>query len=196
MIRRQVLLALVGAALVACAPSRPKVPVSNLEQEAFPVHPINRHRFAERFWPSVVDSPFAEPVGTVVVDTKAHQLYFIEADGKARRYGVAVGESGKAWTGRAVVGRKAKWPSWHPTDDMRAITSGLPRTIAPGPENPLGARALYLYQNGKDTLYRIHGTSEPWTIGTDASSGCIRMINEDAIDLYERVAMGASVIVH
>jgi lipoprotein-anchoring transpeptidase ErfK/SrfK len=195
LIRRQVLLAIVGASLAACSPSRPKLPVAVHDQEPFPVPPINRSRFAERFWPSAVDSPFAEPVGTLVVDTKAHQLYLIEAGGKARRYGVAVGESGKAWSGKAVVGRKAKWPSWHPTDDMRAITSGLPRTIAPGPENPLGARALYLYRHGKDTLYRIHGTSEPWTIGTDASSGCIRMINEDVIELYERVAMGASVIV-
>lgn len=119
----------------------------------------------------------------------------MEGGGKAKRYGVAVGESGRAWSGRATVGRKAVWPTWYPTDEMRASAPTLPRSIQAGNQNPLGARALYLYQSGKDTLYRIHGTSEPWTVGTEASSGCIRMLNEDVIDLYDRVVVGAPVVV-
>ena len=119
----------------------------------------------------------------------------VGAGGKAGRYGIAVGASGHAWTGTATIGRKAEWPAWYPTDDMHGQTPDLPRRIEPGPQNPLGARALYLDQDGKDTLYRVHGTSEPWTIGTEASAGCIRMINEDTIDIYGRVAIGTSVVV-
>jgi lipoprotein-anchoring transpeptidase ErfK/SrfK len=130
-----------------------------------------------------------------LIDTGNRFLYLIEQGGMARRYGIAVGAAGNAWSGTATVGRKAKWPAWYPTDEMHAASSGLPKRIEPGTQNPLGARALYLYENGRDTLYRIHGTSEPWTIGTEASSGCIRMFNEDVIDLYDRVADGARVIV-
>lgn len=130
-----------------------------------------------------------------MIDTSAKQLYLIAAGGKARRYGIAVGASGHAWSGTATIGRKSEWPAWYPTDDMHGQTPELPRRVEAGPQNPLGARALYLYQNGKDTLYRVHGTSEPWTIGTEASSGCIRMINEDIIDIYGRVAIGNSVVV-
>ncbi|WP_420962977.1 L,D-transpeptidase [Brucella sp. IR073] len=163
--------------------------------EPFPVRVVNRNKFDPRFRPATVANTTGEPAGTVVIDTRNNYLYLVEDDGTARRYGVAVGDSGHAWSGRAVIGRKAKWPAWHPTDDMHAQTPGLPRRVEPGPHNPLGARALYLYQDGKDTLYRIHGTSEPWTIGTKASSGCVRMFNEDIIDLYERVGTGASVVV-
>ncbi len=156
---------------------------------------VDRRKFDPRFRPTVVKAPEAAPEGSILIDTQQRYLYLFEPDGQARRYGIAVGASGHAWSGTAAVGRKAIWPAWFPTDDMRNLTPDLPRRIEPGTHNPLGARALYLYQDGKDTLYRVHGTSEPWTIGTQASSGCIRMLNEDVIDLYDRVKAGASVTV-
>ena len=162
--------------------------------EPHDVRVINRAKFDRAFQPMLVPSPYTESPGTVVIDTSARQLYLIEPQGKARRYGIAVGDAGYAWSGRARVGRKATWPAWHPTASMHA-KSELPVRVAPGAHNPLGSRALYLFEGGRDTLYRIHGTSEPWTIGTRASSGCIRMFNEDVIDLYDRVAVGATVIV-
>lgn len=167
----------------------------NYAGEAYEVLIVDRKKFDRRFWPTVVTAPEPHPEGTILIDTQQRYLYLFEPGGKARRYGIAVGASGHAWSGTAAVGRKAKWPAWFPTDDMRNQTPGLPRKIEPGTHNPLGARALYLFQDGRDTLYRIHGTSEPWTIGTEASSGCIRMLNEDAIDLYDRVQPGAIVIV-
>jgi lipoprotein-anchoring transpeptidase ErfK/SrfK len=139
-----------------------------------------------------------EPVGTIVIDTKARYLYLVTGKGEAMRYGVGVGKDGFTWSGEAVVGRKAKWPVWHPTQEQigriasyEKYKEGMP----PGGRNPLGARAMYLYQDGKDTLYRIHGTSEPSTIGKKVSSGCIRMIDWDVVDLYERVKVGARVVV-
>ncbi len=141
-----------------------------------------------------VDAP-----GTLIVDTPARRLQLVLDDGQALQYGVGVGREGLAWSGRAEIGRKAEWPRWTPTADMirreperNAKWAG---GMDPGLENPLGARALYLYRDGKDTLYRIHGTNEPWSIGQNVSSGCIRMINQDVIDLYERVPVGATVIV-
>ncbi len=147
------------------------------------------------FRPADVAAPTGYEPGTILIDTKQKLLYHVEANGRARRYGIAVGASGYGWHGTAVVGRKAKWPAWYPTDDMHQQTPSLPKRIEPGLHNPLGARALYLYQDGKDTLYRIHGTSEPWTIGTNASSGCIRMFNEDVIELYDRVKPNVRVVV-
>ncbi len=137
-------------------------------------------------------------VGTVIVDTPNRFLYVVEANGMAMRYGVAVGGSGLSWKGEAKVGTKREWPSWHPPAEMikrkpelEPYKNGMP----PGLTNPLGARALYLYADGKDTLYRLHGTAEWWTIGTAASSGCIRLMNQDAIDLYNRIPVGAKVVV-
>ncbi|MHA6729194.1 L,D-transpeptidase [Devosia sp. A369] len=183
--------------LAACSSVTPSL--TQLKQayatEPYEVFLVDRNKFDQRFWPSLVQPPQPRPAGSILVDTKNRYLYFYEADGQARRYGIAVGASGHAWSGTARVERKASWPAWFPTDDMRNQTPGLPQRIAPGTHNPLGARALYLFQGGRDTLYRIHGTSEPWTIGTEASSGCIRMLNEDVIDLYERVEAGASVTV-
>lgn len=135
-----------------------------------------------------------EEPGTIVVDTKARQLYLVLPDNKVMRYGVAVGNEAFGWTGTAVVQRKAEWPDWHPPAEMQARWPHVKFTKG-GPGNPLGARALYLYQDGKDTLYRIHGTNEPEKIGRAESSGCIRMRNIDAIDLYNRVPNGAKVIV-
>ena len=163
--------------------------------ETYPVRIVDRSKFAERLRPTRVAAPTGYPPGTIVVDTGQKLLYFIRDDGTADRYGIAVGTSGYKWKGKAVIGRKAVWPPWYPTDDMKEAAKGLPARIAPGADNPLGARALYLFQNGRDTLYRIHGTSEPWTIGTEASSGCIRMLNEDVIDLYNKAPSGAAVVV-
>lgn len=190
--------------LVACTMSyeasrRPTVDSEKLEStyssEPYRVRPVDRHKFEPRFWPVTVRAPLAASPGTILVDTKARFLYLIQRDGTARRYGIAVGASGYNWSGTANIGRKTKWPAWYPTDDMRNQTPNLPRRIEPGEDNPLGARALYLFQNGRDTLYRIHGTSEPWTIGTEASSGCIRMLNQDIIELYENAQIGGRVIV-
>jgi lipoprotein-anchoring transpeptidase ErfK/SrfK len=167
----------------------------NYDSEPYKVLIVDRKKFDRRFWPTVVKAPEPHAEGSILIDTRQRYLYLFEPGGVARRYGIAVGASGHAWSGTAAVRRKAQWPAWFPTDDMRNQTPGLPRKIEPGAHNPLGARALYLFQNGRDTLYRIHGTSEPWTIGTEASSGCIRMLNEDVIDLYDRVEMGAVVVV-
>ncbi len=133
--------------------------------------------------------------GSIVIDSRNKFLYLIEAGGQARRYGVGVGKEGFGWTGTHNISRKAVWPDWRPPAEMivRERQKGriLPAHMPGGPENPLGARALYL----GDTLYRIHGTNAPWTIGTNASSGCIRMRNEDVVDLFERVKVGTRVIV-
>lgn len=188
-----------GAVLLAgcatTAPETPTAPLARYAGEAHAVRLVDRSKFDARFLPAVVDAPLVAPRGSILIDTRRHQLYLMEGDGKARRYGIAVGAAGHAWSGTARVGRKATWPNWTPTDEMRKDTPGMPRVIPGGAANPLGARALYLYQGGRDTLYRIHGTTEPWTIGTEASSGCIRMVNEDVIDLFDRVAIGAQVIV-
>jgi lipoprotein-anchoring transpeptidase ErfK/SrfK len=143
----------------------------------------------------IVDYPRKEVAGTVVIDTDARYLYYVLDRGKAIRYGVTVGEDALAWSGVAKVGNKQEWPSWVPTADIKKRIPGTPDYVGPGPHNPMGARALYLYQNGKDTLYRIHGTNQPEYIGQAISSGCIRMTNEDVIDLYNRVTPGAVVVV-
>ncbi|TDR88218.1 lipoprotein-anchoring transpeptidase ErfK/SrfK [Enterovirga rhinocerotis] len=143
--------------------------------------------------------PRAEEPGTVVVDTGSRHLYLVQEGGRAIRYGIGVGKAGLSWAGRARVGRKAEWPRWTPTAAMIAREperNGPWRGgMAAGLSNPLGARALYLYQGDRDTLYRIHGTNEPDTIGLAVSSGCIRMFNQDIIHLYQRVPVGAKVVV-
>lgn len=143
----------------------------------------------------LVDDPTGETPGTIVVDQKKRLLYYVLPDGKAIRYGVAVGDEAYGWTGEATIKRKAEWPNWNPPAEMVKRWPHV-RPTQGGPNNPLGARALYLYDaNGRDTLYRIHGTNEPEKIGRAVSSGCIRMRNVDAIDLYNRVELGARVIV-
>jgi lipoprotein-anchoring transpeptidase ErfK/SrfK len=147
-----------------------------------------------------VQDPTGEAPGTVIVDTKEKLLYFVLPNNKAIRYGVAVGAEAYGWTGTATIGRVAEWPHWMPPSDMLARWPHLKPTadaggLPGGPDNPLGSRALYLYQDDKDTLYRIHGTNEPDKIGTSVSSGCIRMTDIDAIDLYNRVQVGTKVVV-
>lgn len=136
--------------------------------------------------------------GTVVIDTPERRLYYVLGGGRAIRYGVGVGRAGLTLRGNATVGRKAEWPGWTPTDNMmqrdprnRRFAGGVPG----GLNNPLGARALYLYRGGRDTMFRIHGTNQPQSIGLAMSSGCIRLLNHDIIDLYERVPVGANVVV-
>ncbi len=184
--------------LAGCYDSVPDPSVSTQDSKYMAMVPhfevgLEFHRYQ-------VEDPTGEAPGTVVIDTKKHFLYFVLPGKKAIRYGVATGSEAAGWSGVATVGRKAEWPRWMPPADMlerwphlkpTAAAGGLPG----GPDNPLGARAMYLYQGNKDTLYRIHGTNEPESIGHDVSSGCIRMANIDAIDLFNRVQVGAKVIV-
>jgi lipoprotein-anchoring transpeptidase ErfK/SrfK len=142
----------------------------------------------------LVDDPTGEAPGTVVVDTKKRLLHFVLPGGKAMRYGVAVGDEAYGWTGVARVARKAEWPNWNPPAEMKQRWPHV-RPMEGGPENPLGARALYLFDGNRDTLYRIHGTNEPEKIGLAVSSGCIRMRNIDVVDLYNRVEPNAKVVV-
>ncbi len=136
-----------------------------------------------------------EMPGSIVVDSDNHYLYFVQEGGKAIRYGITVGEEALAFSGIARVGNMQEWPKWTPTAEIHKRIEGLPKFVAGGPDNPLGARAMYLYQGNKDTLFRIHGTNQPEYIGESISSGCIRMTNEDVIDLYSRVKMGTVVVV-
>ena len=139
----------------------------------------------------VVDYPIKRAPGTIIVSTKERRLYYVLGDGKAIRYGIAVGMEGYGWTGVSTVSMKREWPDWTPTPNILARFPTLPKHMAGGPDNPLGARALYL----GDSLYRIHGTNEPWKLGGGVSSGCIRMSNDDVVDLYNRAKVGATVIV-
>jgi lipoprotein-anchoring transpeptidase ErfK/SrfK len=143
----------------------------------------------------IVDYHRKEGPGTIVVDTDARYLYYVLPSGKAIRYGVTVGEEALAWSGVARVGNMAEWPAWVPTSDIKKRLGNIPNYVSGGPHNPLGARALYLFEGNKDTLFRIHGTNQPEYIGHSISSGCIRMTNEDVIDLYNRVKIGAPVVV-
>ncbi len=144
-----------------------------------------------RYNKQTVDYHGKEGAGTVVIDTPNKFLYLVQGDGKALRYGVGVGRPGFTWAGTKTISAKKEWPAWTPPPEMLARRPDLPRHMEGGPDNPLGARAMYL----GTSLYRIHGSNEPWTIGTNVSSGCIRMRNEDVIDLYGRVGVGTRVVV-
>jgi lipoprotein-anchoring transpeptidase ErfK/SrfK len=144
-----------------------------------------------RFFKQVVPYNGNEKPGTIIVDTPGKYLFLVQDDGKALRYGIGVGRPGFTWAGVKTVSQKREWPDWRPPEEMLRRRPDLPTFMPGGPDNPLGARALYL----GSSLYRIHGSNEPWTIGTAVSSGCIRMRNEDVIDLYERVKVGTKVVV-
>ena len=143
----------------------------------------------------VVRDPTGEAPGTLTINTRLRKLYLSLGDGQAMQYGIAVGRQGFAWKGVAEIGRKAYWPGWTPPPEMLERSPELPPHLDGGLDNPLGARALYLFQDNKDTLFRIHGTNDPKSIGHAVSSGCIRMLNADVIDLYSRVAKGTKVVV-
>ena len=144
---------------------------------------------------STVDFQTAEQAGTIVIRKDERALYFVTDGGKALRYRISVGRDGFGWTGTVKVGAKQEWPEWRPPEEMRERQPELPELVPSGPYNPLGARALYLYRAGKDTLYRIHGTNDPGGVGFDGTSGCFRLTNTDVIDLYGRVTLGTKVIV-
>jgi len=157
--------------------------------------PYARATISDEYRRHIVDYSRREAPGTILVDTDARYLYYVLPDGKAIRYGVAVGEEAMAFSGVATVGRMAEWPDWIPTREIQERLGPYPARVKGGAANPLGARALYLYESNKDTLYRIHGTNQPEYIGQAISSGCIRMTNEDVIDLFDRVKQGTTVVV-
>ena len=144
---------------------------------------------------TIVVDPTGERAGTITIDSKNRYLYLSMAGGRAMRYDVGVGREGFAWSGRAHIGRRVEWPSWTPPAAMLKRRPDLPRVMEGGLANPLGARAMYLYNGHGDTMFRIHGTNEPDTIGRAVSSGCIRLLNDDVIDLYSRIKVGAPVVV-
>lgn len=193
--RRQFLAAATGAALLLLALSA--VSATNLQAYRFPQMPglplsdleVRPRATAPPREIVAYDGPYA--AGTIVVSTGERRLYFILPGNQAMKYGIGVGRPGFEWAGTTKVSMKREWPSWAPSTQMRRRRPDLPRFMRGGPENPLGARAMYLSR----TLYRIHGSNEPQTIGRAVSSGCIRMTNEDVIDLYARVSIGARVIV-
>ena len=154
---------------------------------------------AEKFKRKVVRLTTDEKPGTIIIDTNNKFLYFVEGNNRATRYGVGVGRDGFGWSGVVKIGRKSEWPEWRPPAEMRRREAAkghmLPVVQEGGPDNPLGARAMYLYKGGRDTIFRIHGTNQPWTIGLNMSSGCIRMMNKDVEHLFDRADVGAKVIV-
>jgi lipoprotein-anchoring transpeptidase ErfK/SrfK len=156
-----------------------------------PYQPSQNYRMDPRFLRQEVAYDGKQAPGTIIIDTPNHFLYLVEEDGKALRYGIGVGRPGFTWSGTHTISAKKEWPDWVPPKEMLARQPYLPHMMAGGPNNPLGARALYI----GSTLYRIHGSNEPWTIGHNVSSGCIRMRNADVIDLYERVKVGTKVVV-
>jgi lipoprotein-anchoring transpeptidase ErfK/SrfK len=188
-------------------PSEP--PLAGYEQmyapvfdEGFELPAIPVEKIDERYLRQIVQDPTGEMPGTIVVDTHAHFLYLVRPYGEAIRYGVGLGRAGFEWSGRAVVQWKKKWPHWKVPAEMISRQPELAKYsvanggMQPGLKNPLGARALYIFQNGEDTLYRIHGSPEWWTIGKSVSSGCVRMINQDVMDLYNRVPNKTPIVVY
>jgi lipoprotein-anchoring transpeptidase ErfK/SrfK len=171
-------------------PQPSMMPQQTMQQPGMMSEPA-RPAFDPKFEKQLVDYSGRESAGTVVVDTPNKFLYLVEGNGKAMRYGIGVGRPGFTWSGVKTISAKKEWPEWTPPSEMLARRPDLPRHMEGGPQNPLGARAMYL----GSTLYRIHGSNEPWTIGTNVSSGCIRMRNEDVIDLYGRVNVGTKVVV-
>lgn len=166
--------------------------------ERFPIPAVDLTRIDPKYLRRVVDDPTGERPGSVVVDTAKRYLYLTRDDGKAVRYGVGIGRAGFDWSGRAMIAWKREWPTWTPPAEMierepelEEWRNGMP----PGIENPLGSRALYIFEDGVDTLYRLHGTTEAWSIGNAVSSGCVRLLNQDVIDLYRRVPANTRILV-
>lgn len=186
-LRRNLMLGILALTVTGCSQSAGAPPSYPLRRALNPHFRRRRVRYSG-----------SERPGTIVVNTSERFLYAVEPDGWATRYGVGVGEEGLTLKGTATVGRKDDWPSWTPTANMMRRKPHLLKYaggVPGGPNNPLGARALYLYRGGRDTMFRLHGTNEPWTIGTAVSSGCIRLTNEDIIDLYNRTPVGTPVLI-
>jgi lipoprotein-anchoring transpeptidase ErfK/SrfK len=191
---------LIGVLVAGCMQSGTLAPVSDAnftvrDRQQLANPPYQNVSISPTYQRQIVQYHRREVAGSVLVETHGPFVYYVLPGGKAIRYGATVGEAGQAWSGVAMVGRKAEWPGWTPTEDEKRRLGPLPSYVPGGARNPMGARALYLYAGGKDTLYRIHGTNQPEYIGRAISSGCIRMTNEDVIDLYSRVRVGATVVV-
>ncbi len=190
--RRQLLASLAATAVVPAVPAF-------AEAEPFPVRANDEKLIAYKYRRQEVDYETAEPAGTIVVDPRRRFLYHVQGGGKATRYGAAVGKAGRTWTGQSTIGRKEKWPVWTPTPEHVAefpkLSKWLPDGMPGGPENPMGARALYLYQGDVDTIYRIHGTHDPKLVGQKKTAGCFGLLNADIIHLYDRVELGTRVVV-
>ncbi len=166
--------------------------------EPFPIASVDLNKIKPKYHRQIITDPTGERTGTIVVDVDKKFLYLVLENGKALRYGIGVGRQGFSWSGEAIIQRKAKWPTWTPPLTMQQRqpeTAKWAGGMPGGPDNPLGARALYLFQNGRDTLYRIHGTAEVSSIGRAVSSGCIRLLSADVIDLYQRIPVGTRVVV-
>ncbi|MEO4000436.1 L,D-transpeptidase [Mesorhizobium sp. CAU 1732] len=172
-----------------------------MPQEPYDVPAVDVSQMAPEWWRSEVDYATDERPGTLVVETAQKYLYHVRPNGRAMRYGIGVGRDGFAWQGRAVIAYRRVWPRWTPPDSMVARQPELePYSIAnggmdPSATNPMGARGLYIHQNGRDTIYRVHGTHQPWSIGRSISSGCIRLINQDIIHLHDNVRDGSPIVV-
>lgn len=203
-------LAIAGCTTAPALPERPSTPrisrsyalmYGPMPQEQFPLPAVDLKRVPAQFYRREVDYFGPEPVGTVIVDTQNFYLRLVQENNRAMRYGVGLGRAGFEWSGRARIAWKQAWPKWTPPASMIArqpeleIWSAANGGMPPGLDNPLGARALYIFQGNVDTLYRIHGSPEYWTIGKAVSSGCVRMMNQDAIDLYNRVPTGSRIVV-
>lgn len=169
-----------------------------LPYEKFPVPSVDLRRMKPSHFRQYVADPTGERPGTIVVDTAARYLYLVQENRQALRYGVGIGREGFTWSGRAEIARKAQWPTWTPPAEMVArdpVAAPWAKGMPGGLDNPLGARALYIFQDGRDTIYRLHGTNDPATIGEAVSSGCVRLINQDIIDLHARVPVGTPILV-
>lgn len=186
---------LLGGCMQATLATLPMQGETTRDKQLLADPPYAKVTIPEPYQRRVVNYHRHELAGTIVVDPDARYLYYVLPEGKAIRYGVTVGEEALAWSGVAKIGRLAEWPDWVPTAEIKKRMGDLPDRVAGGPKNPLGARGIYLYEGNKDTLFRIHGTNQPEYIGHAISSGCIRMTNEDVIDLYSRVKLGSPVVV-
>jgi lipoprotein-anchoring transpeptidase ErfK/SrfK len=200
LLMRGTVILLAGLLLGGCMQSGTLAPVGDAnftarDKQQLANAPYRRVSISPTYQRQIVQYSRKEVPGSILVDTAGRFVYYVLPAGKAIRYGATVGEDAQVWSGVATVGRKEEWPGWTPTEDVKRRLGPLPNYVGGGAHNPMGARALYLYAGGKDTLYRIHGTNQPEYIGQAISSGCIRMTNEDVIDLYSRVKMGATVVV-
>lgn len=212
--RRSLLLGAGSLALAGCVstpepepePLPPPPPVRPAMYDAMPDEPfevpaVDVSQMGPEWWRREVDYETDERPGTLIVETGEKYLYHVRPNGRAMRYGIGVGRQGFSWQGRAIIAYKRVWPRWTPPDSMVARQPELePYSIAnggmdPGPTNPMGARGLYIHQNGRDTIYRVHGTHQPWSIGRSISSGCIRLINQDIIHLHDNVRDGSVIVV-
>lgn len=191
-LRRRSLLRLGAAAALSCA-----LPATGSIAQTQPIHRTKRPKLPGMGPSFREEVPYAGSygAGTIVIESGARILLLVLTEARAYRYRISVGREGFGWSGTAKVGAKKEWPEWRPPAEMRARIPELPEMVPSGPYNPLGARALYLYRSGRDSLYRIHGTNDPEGVGFDGTSGCFRLTNTDVIDLYERVAIGTDVVV-